>query len=59
MPLIKSKSKKAKKKNFKKLMDEKPGKSRAKAIRTIAKRRGVSLKKAQQIQAGAIVNNMR
>lgn len=40
--------------NIKELMDKKPSKERSKAIRTIAKRRGISYKQARQKQAVAI-----
>ena len=54
MPLIKSKSKKVQSKNIKELMDTKPGKTRQKAINTLAKKTGLSKRKAEQKQAVAI-----
>lgn len=54
MPVIKSKSKKDVGKNISELMTSKPGKVRKKGIATLAKRRGISKKKAKQKQAIAI-----
>lgn len=51
MPVIKSKSKKAVSKNISELVTSKPGKTRKKGIATLAKRRGISKKKAKQVQA--------
>lgn len=51
MPVIKSKSKKDIGKNISELVTSKPGKTRKKGIATLAKRRGISKKKAQRVQA--------
>ena len=56
-PLKKGKGKKTISSNISELMKTKPSKSRAKGIATLAKRRGISKKKAQQKQAIAIVLN--
>jgi hypothetical protein len=42
-------------KNMITLMSEKPGKTRQNAIATISKKRGVSKKKAKQIQDNSIM----
>tara|TARA_B100000424_G_C22945714_1_gene503412 strand:- start:16330 stop:16533 length:204 start_codon:yes stop_codon:yes gene_type:complete len=55
MPLQKGKSKKVISANIKELTKKKGvGKSRKKAISTLAKRRGISPAKAQRLQAVAI-----
>jgi len=54
MPLSKWKSQKTVSKNISKLMNEKPWKTRAKAINTIAKKEGIPKKKAELKQAIAI-----
>lgn len=54
MPLSKGKSQKTISKNISKLVTEKPWKTRAKAISTIAKKEGISKEKAKQKQAVAI-----
>jgi hypothetical protein len=54
MPLKKGKSKKVLKANIKELISTTPSKSRAKGIKTLAKRRGISEKKAKIKQAVAI-----
>lgn len=46
-------------KNIKKLVSEKPGKSRKKAISTLAKNKGISPKEAKQLQAVAIALSAR
>ena len=51
MPIIKSKSKAAVGKNISELVKSKPGKTRAKGIATLAKKRGITKKKAKQVQA--------
>jgi len=48
MPLKQGKSKKTVSSNIKELMDSKPSPSRAKAIKTLSKKRGISPKKAKQ-----------
>ena len=58
MPLMKSATKEGMRKNYKKLMTEKPSKTRTKAIDTIAKRRDISKAEAKRIQAGAIVRKV-
>jgi predicted acetyltransferase len=58
MPLEKGKSEKTVSKNISELMTTKPGKKRKKAIATIAKKRGISKKKAKQIQAIAITKDI-
>lgn len=54
MPLLPGKSRKTIQKNIAELTATKPSKARAKGIATLAKKRGISRKKAQQIQAEAI-----
>lgn len=54
MPIKKGKSKKIASENIAELTRTKPGKTRAKGIATLAKKRGISKKKAQQKQAIAI-----
>ncbi len=54
MPILKGKSQKTVSKNISKLMTEKPSAKRSKAIKTIAKKKGISPKKAKQKQAIAI-----
>lgn len=54
MALKKGKSRKVISENIKELMDEKPDDIRAKAIKTLAKKQGISPKKAKQKQAIAI-----
>ncbi len=54
MPLIKSGSKKAFSKNVGELISTKPGKVRAKGIKTLAKERYIPSKRAKAIQAAAI-----
>lgn len=53
MPLKVGRSQKTISANIRELMD-KPGKTRAKGVRTLSKRLGVSTKEAQQRQAVAI-----
>ena len=53
MPLNRGKSKKTISTNIKELM-KKPSKARAKGVRTLAKRMGITTKEAQQRQAVAI-----
>ena len=53
MPLKRGKSNKTISKNVKELM-KKPSKARAKGIRTLAKKKGISTKEAQRRQAVAI-----
>jgi len=57
MPLKKGKSNKVVKANIAELAGTKPGATRAKAIKTLAKKRGISTKKAKVIQAVAIAKN--
>ena len=54
MPILEGMSKKIVSKNISELVKTKPGKVRAKAIATIAKKTGVSKKTAQRKQAIAI-----
>ncbi len=54
MPLKLGKSKKTIKSNIKELIGSKPSKSRARGIATLAKKRGISKKRAKAIQAVAI-----
>lgn len=54
MPLKKSATKKAQSQNISKLVSEKPWKTRAKAIKTIAKKEGITPKQAKIKQAIAI-----
>ena len=54
MPLKSWKSQKTVSKNITKLMNEKPWKTRAKAINTIAKKEGITKAKAKQKQAVVI-----
>lgn len=53
MPLKKGKSQKTISANIRELMD-KPGKTRAKAVKTIAENSGITTKEAQRRQAVAI-----
>jgi len=53
MPLKRGKSQKTISKNIKELM-KKPSKARAKGVRTLAKRMGISREEAQRRQAVAI-----
>lgn len=53
-PLIKGKSQKVIGKNIAELTKTKPSKTRAKGIATLAARRGISMKEAQNVQAQAI-----
>ena len=54
MPLKSGKSPKVISKNIRELVTSKPSKARAKGIKTLAKKRGISPKKAKQLQAVAI-----
>lgn len=54
MPLKKGRSKAVISKNISELTRSKAGKTRAKGIATLSKKRGISKKKAQQKQAIAI-----
>lgn len=54
MPLLKGRSKKTIKSNIKELVSSKPSKNRAKGIKTLAKKLGISSKKAKIKQAVAI-----
>lgn len=54
MPLKSWKSQKTVSKNISKLINEKPWKTRAKAINTIAKKEGITKAKAKQKQVIAI-----
>ena len=54
MPLKKGRSKKVVSSNISELMTSKPGKARAKGIKTLAKKTGMSSRKAKQKQAVAI-----
>jgi len=55
---MKSSTKAGMRKNYKELMTTKPSKTRAKAISTISKRRGVSKEEAKKIQSGAIARKV-
>ena len=57
MPLNKARTKKALRENIRELIRGKPGKTRAKAIRTIAKKHGISEKQAKLKQAKAIARD--
>lgn len=54
MPLKSGKSRKTISKNIKELSSKKPGKTRNKAVNTLAKRKGITKKEAQRRQAIAI-----
>ena len=54
MPLKKGKSQKVIGENIAELTRTKPSAARAKGIRTLAQKRGISFEKAKQIQAQAI-----
>jgi hypothetical protein len=54
MPILKGTSQKVRSLNIKELIKTKPGKDRAKGIRTLMKRRNLSFRKAKQLQAKAI-----
>lgn len=54
MPIKKGSSQKTISRNISELSTSKPGKTRAKGIRTLAKKRGISSKKAKNLQAIAI-----
>lgn len=54
MPIKKGKSKKTISKNIAELVKTKPSKTRAKAINTLAKKKGIKPKKAKMKQAVAI-----
>jgi len=54
MPLIKSKSKKARRKNYLELVSGPVGSARQKAIRTIMRKRGWSFERTKAWQAGII-----
>jgi hypothetical protein len=57
MPIKPGKSKKVVSENISELMTSKPSKTRQKGIDTLAKKRGISKRKAQQIQAVAIAKS--
>lgn len=57
MPLIKSKSKSARRKNFLELTIGSVGSARHKALRTIMRKRGWSYERARAWQAGIIARN--
>lgn len=57
MPIEQGKSEATVSRNISELMTTKPSKARAKGIATLAKRRGVSQKRAKQIQAIAIAKD--
>ena len=54
MPLLSGKSQKIKSFNIRELIKTKPGATREKGIRTLAKRRNISARKAKILQAKAI-----
>lgn len=54
MPILKGHSQQIRSFNIRELIKSKPGAKRAKAIRTLAKRRNISLRKAKELQAKAI-----
>ena len=54
MPLLSGRKTSTVFKNLATLMNEKPGKSRAKGIATLARRRGISLAEAKKTQSLAI-----
>lgn len=54
MPLMKGQSQKIRSFNIRELIKTKPSVKRAKGIRTLAKRRGISFRKAKILQAKAI-----
>jgi len=54
IPLLKGKSRKTISSNIKELVTTKPGKARAKGIKTLAKKRGISTAEAKRTQAIAI-----
>lgn len=54
MPILKGKSQKVKSFNIRELIKSKPGAVRAKGIRSLARRRNISLRKAKILQAKAI-----
>ena len=58
MPLIKSKSKEAQRKNYLELALGEVGEVRRKAIKTIMRKRGISFEAARRLQAVAIAKNV-
>ncbi|MCX6741202.1 MAG: hypothetical protein NTY61_02275 [Candidatus Parcubacteria bacterium] len=58
MPLTQGSSKKTVSKNISELMKGKPSAARAKGIKTLAKKQGISPAKAKQKQAIAIAMNI-
>jgi hypothetical protein len=54
MPIKKGRSQRVISENIKELISSKPSKKRGKGIATIAKKRGISKKKAKELQAKAI-----
>ena len=58
MPLLKSRTKEAKRRNYLELTMGEMSDTRRKAIKTIMKRRRVSFEEARRVQAAAIVRNV-
>ncbi len=59
MPLLKSKTEKARKKNFLELTTGVVGSARKKAITTLMKRKGWSFERARNYQAGIIASRIK